>query len=319
MGESAAIIGTQGEYGMPNTGRDLFPGFEERTLAGDGVEIYCRIGGSGPPLLLLHGYPQTHAMWHPIAGELSSCFTVVIADLRGYGRSGAPEGDAAHALYSKRQMARDMIAVMRGLGHEHFAVAGHDRGGRVAYRMAFDHPDSVTRLAVLDILPTYDYWRNMDWRYAMAIYHWLFLAQPKPLPERLIAGAPDFYLDYTLASWTAAKDLSAFDPDALAAYRASFRQEARQHAACEDYRAGATIDMELDSSDRDAGRRIACPLLVIYGAAGLAGKTATPLDTWSTWGDDVSGAPVDAGHFMVEENPRETLRVLLSFLCEGVC
>ncbi|MAA96870.1 MAG: alpha/beta hydrolase [Stappia sp.] len=304
---------------MLNTERDLFPGFEERTLAGDGVEIHCRIGGSGPPLLLLHGYPQTHAMWHPVAGDLARCFTVVIADLRGYGRSGAPEGDADHMLYSKRQMARDMIVVMRALGHERFAVAGHDRGGRVAYRMAFDHPDSVTRLAVLDILPTYDYWQNMDWRYAMAIYHWLFLAQPKPLPERLIAGAPDFYLDYTLASWTATKDLSAFDPDALAEYRASFRQEARQHAACEDYRAGATIDMDLDTRDREAGRRIACPLLVIYGAAGLAGKTATPLDTWSTWGDDVSGAPVDAGHFMVEENPAETLRVLLSFLCEGVC
>lgn len=303
---------------MSNAGRDLFPGFEARTLSGDGVEIFCRIGGSGPPLLLLHGYPQTHAMWHPVAGELARHFTVVVADLRGYGHSSAPEGDETHANYSKRQMARDMVAVMHALGHERFSVAGHDRGGRVAYRLAFDHPDCVSRLAVLDILPTYDYWQNMDWRYAMAIYHWLFLAQPKPLPERLIAGAPDFYLEHTLASWTAAKDLSAFDPDALAEYRTSFRQEARQHAACEDYRAGATIDMQIDTRDRDAGRRIGCPLLVVYGAAGLAGKTATPLDTWSAWADDVCAAPVEAGHFMVEENPGETLRVLLSFLREDL-
>jgi haloacetate dehalogenase len=257
-------------------------------------------------------------MWHPIAGELARHFSVVVADLRGYGRSDAPRGDPDHELYSKRRMARDMIAVMEALGHRRFALAGHDRGGRVASRMALDHPDRLTRLAVLDILPTYDYWRNMDWRYAMAIYHWLFLAQPHPLPERLIAGAPEFYLDHTLASWTASKDLSAFAPAARADYLASFSQPARQHAACEDYRAGATIDMALDSQDRERGRRISCPLLVIHGAAGLAGRTAAPLDTWSQWADDVSSAAVDAGHFMVEENPRDTLALLLPFLREGV-
>lgn len=303
-------IGTSGQAD------DLFPGFRSEMLRGDGVDIFCRIGGSGPPLLLLHGYPQTHAMWHKMAGELAGDFTVVVADLRGYGASDAPEGDVRHHLYSKRAMAADMIAVMAGLGHERFAVAGHDRGGRVAYRMALDHPDRVARLAVLDILPTYDYWRNMDWHYGMAIYHWLFLAQPRPLPERLIAGAADFYLEHTLASWTASKDLSAFDARALAAYRASFLQEARQHAACEDYRAGATIDMELDTADREAGRRIGCPVLVLYGNRGIAEKTSTPLGTWSRWADDVRGTGVDAGHFLVEENPAGTLDAMLPFFLQ---
>lgn len=296
-------------------GDDLFPGFTAGISRGEGVDIFCRIGGGeGPPLLLLHGYPQTHAMWHTVAGELSRHFTVVVPDLRGYGRSSAPEGDEAHHLYSKRAMAADMVAVMAGLGHDSFMVAGHDRGGRVGYRMALDHPDKVRRLAVLDILPTYDYWQNMDWRNGMAIYHWLFLAQPKPLPERLISGAPDFYLDHTLASWTARKDLSAFDARALADYRASFAQPARQHAACEDYRAGATIDMTHDTADREAGRKIACPLLTLYGNGGLAQKTATPVETWSRWAHDVRGQGVDAGHFLVEEAPAATLAALLPFL-----
>ncbi|WP_349359641.1 alpha/beta hydrolase [Stappia sp.] len=310
---------------MGETADDLFPGFETQWLTGDGVEIFARIGGSGPPLLLLHGYPQTHAMWHPIAADLASRFTVVAADLRGYGASDAPRGegasdaprgDAAHEIYSKRALARDMVAAMRALGHERFAVAGHDRGGRVAYRMAFDHPDAVSRLAVLDILPTYEYWKAMDWRYAMAIYHWLFLAQPYPLPETLIAGAPDYYLEHTLASWTAAKDLSAFDPRALDAYRAAFRQSARQHAACEDYRAGATVDMTLDTADREAGRTISCPLCVLYGTAGLADKASTPVETWAAWADDVRGTGIEGGHFMVEENPKATLQALLPFLTE---
>jgi haloacetate dehalogenase len=302
---------------MVEAARDLFPGFAARRLPGEGVEIFCRIGGEGPPLLLLHGYPQTHAMWHGIAGRLAEHFTVVAADLRGYGQSDAPAGDEGHHLYSKRVMARDMIAVMRALGHERFALVGHDRGGRVGYRLALDHPERLTGLAVLDILPTYDYWRNMDWRYAMAIYHWTFLAQPRPLPERLIAGAPEFYLDHTLASWTASKDLSAFHPAARADYLASFSQPERQHAACEDYRAGATVDMVLDTSDRESGHRIFCPVLALFGAAGLAGKTALPLNTWSDWCDNVSAAGVEAGHFLVEENPQGTLEVLLPFLLEN--
>lgn len=293
---------------------DLFPGFEDRRIAGDGAEIFCRIKGSGPPLLLLHGYPQTHAMWHPVADALARDFTVVLADLRGYGASDAPDGDADHANYSKRAMARDMIAVMEALGHARFAVAGHDRGGRVAYRMALDHPERLTALAVLDILPTYEYWKAMDWRYAMAIYHWLFLAQPRPMPERLIAGDPIHYLDHTLASWTAAKDLSAFDERALDAYRASFSQAPRQHAACEDYRAGATIDMAHDTADREAGRMISVPMLALYGNAGIAGKASTPLDTWKTWADEVEGEGIDSGHFVVEENPQATLSALTRFL-----
>ena len=297
---------------------DLFPGFATQRLPGDGVEIHARIGGKGPPVLLLHGYPQTHAMWHPIAGILAERFTVIAADLRGYGASDAPQGDADHAGYSKRVMARDMIAAMQALGHERFAVVGHDRGARVAYRMTFDHPDAITRLAVLDILPTYDYWTSMNWQLGLSIYHWMFLAQPYPMPETLIAGAPDYYLEHTIASWTAAKDLTAFDPRALAAYRASFGQRARQHAACEDYRAGATIDMAQDTADREAGRRIACPVCVLYGTSGIADKAATPVSGWTVWADDVRGTGIDSGHFMVEENPRATLQALLPFLTEDV-
>jgi haloacetate dehalogenase len=293
---------------------ELFPGFSSQEIAGDGVGIFCRVKGNGPPLLLLHGYPQTHAMWHPVADALARDFTVVVADLRGYGASGVPQETEGSERFSKRAMARDMIAVMAALGHERFAVAGHDRGGRVAYRMALDHPDRLTTLAVLDILPTYDYWTRIDWHKALAIYHWMFLAQPHPLPERLIAGDPIYYLEHTLASWTKAKDLSAFDPRALEAYRSAFAEPIRQHAACEDYRAGATCDMEHDTADRVAGRRISVPTLALYGTAGIAGKAATPLDTWKTWASDVEGEGIDAGHFVVEENPQATLAALTRFL-----
>lgn len=297
---------------------ELFPGFRAERVAGDGAEIFCRIGGSGPPLLLLHGYPQTHAMWHPIAGQLAEQFTVVAADLRGYGQSSAPEGNGGYSTYSKRTMAADMIAVMRNLGFPRFALVGHDRGARVGYRLALDHPEALTRLAVLDILPTIEYWERMDWRYGMKIYHWLFLAQPHPLPERLIAGDPSFYLDHTIASWTRAGDLSAFDPRALAHYRTSFCQAARIHAACEDYRAGATVDMAQDTADRDAGKRIAVPVCVLYGDIGIASSAATPLDTWRLWAEDVRGDGIASGHFLVEENPDATLAALLPFLAEDL-
>lgn len=295
-------------------GDDLFPGFAAGISRGEGVDIFYRIGGGkGPPLLLLHGYPQTHAMWHTVAGDLARHFTVVVADLRGYGRSSAPEGDADHQLYSKRAMAATWSRSWPGSATTASWSPATTAAGGSATGWRSITPDKVRRLAVLDILPTYDYWQNMDWRYGMAIYHWLFLAQPKPLPERLISGAPDFYLDHTLASWTARKDLSAFDPRALADYRASFAQPARQHAACEDYRAGATIDMALDSADREAGRKIACPLLTLYGNGGLAQKTATPVETWSRWANDVRGHGVDAGHFLPEEAPAATLAALLPF------
>jgi haloacetate dehalogenase len=201
---------------------DLFRGFEQRHLAGDGADIFLRLGGSGPPLLLVHGYPQTHAMWHRLAAPLAEHFTVVIPDLRGYGLSTGPEGDPDGYAYSKRAMGRDFFAVMAELGHQRFAVVGHDRGGRVGYRMALDRPDTITRLALLDIVPTYAMWHGMDHKLARAVYHWSFLAQPYPLPETLIGTNPVYFLDWTLASWTGTRDLSAFDSDALAAYRLHF-------------------------------------------------------------------------------------------------
>src|SRR5215813_2501650 len=186
----------------------LFEGFTLETIKAGEIEVRLRHGGSGPPLLLLHGHPETHVMWHRIAPWLARDFTVIAPDLRGYGGSSRPTTTPDHEPYSKRAMARDQVALMRHFGFERFAVAGHDRGGRVAYRLALDHPERVEKLAVLDILPTYDYWQRLDRRYGLAIYHWLFLAQPEPLPERLIAGNPTFYLDHTLANWTKAKDLS---------------------------------------------------------------------------------------------------------------
>lgn len=291
---------------------DLFPGFAERRVqtAAD-VEIHLRAGGSGPPLLLLHGYPQTHAMWHKIAPELARHATLVIADLRGYGASSAPPGDAEHTIYSKRAMAQDCLAVMRALGHERFAVAGHDRGARVAYRLALDHPEAIAALAVLDIIPTGEVWRraNADW--ALRAYHWPFLAQPNPLPETLIGRDPVYYLEHTLKSWASPRDLSPFAPEALKHYRTLLQDPARVHAVCEDYRAGATIDRTLDDADMAAGRRIGCPTLVLYASHYLAGG---PVDIWRAWCTDVSDAAIASGHFLAEENPKDTLAALVSFI-----
>lgn len=291
----------------------MFEGFETTTLAGDGADIFCRIGGKGPPLLLLHGYPQTGAMWAGIAPRLAEGFTVVVPDLRGYGRSSMPAGDAEHRTYSKRQMARDMVAIMGGLGHRRFHVAGHDRGARVAYRLAFDSPERVERLAVLDIVPVAEVWEGMDAKAAIKTYHWPFLAQPHPLPETLIAADPVYYLDHTIASWTKAKTLEAFDAAALAEYRGSFDRPEAIHAACEDYRAGATIDWQLDREDREAGRRIAAPTLALWGGAGFPGGGDDPLDVWRRWCEEVSGRAIDSGHFIVEEAADETLAALLEF------
>ena len=293
---------------------DLFAGFATERRAANGVDIHCRIGGEGPLLVLLHGYPQSHVMWHRIAPALAEHFTCVIPDLRGYGESEAPRGGGDHAAYSKRTMGSDVVALMAELGHDRFRIAGHDRGGRVAYRLAFDHPDRVERVAVLDILPTYEYWQRMNMAYGLTMYHWLFLAQPEPLPEMLISAEPERYLDHTIASWTKAKDLSAFDSRALAHYRRLFTDPARVHAACEDYRAGAGIDMDLDTADIEAGRRIAVPLYAIWGGGGLAPAGPSPLDVWRRWAENVEGTAVDAGHFVAEEAPDETLAALLPFL-----
>ncbi len=292
----------------------LFHGTREYRQKTAGTEIFARIGGSGPPLLLVHGFPQTHAMWHKIAPELMRHFTCVMPDLRGYGYSACPPNDHANAVYSKRAMAGDLLGLMQSLGHERFAVAGHDRGGRVAYRMALDHRQAVSCLAVLDIVPTYAMWHNFTVKLAMRTYHWLFLAQPHPLPEMLIEQNPVGYLDYTIASWTKTKDLSAFSEDALAEYRLHYATPEHIHATCNDYRAGATCDLKADEDDRAAGRRIACPTLALWGNAGIPSETEGPLDAWRQWCEGVQGHGIDSGHFMAEENPEATLAALLPFL-----
>ena len=291
----------------------MFEGFETKTIAGDGADIFCRIAGDGPPLLLLHGYPQTGAMWAGIASELAHQFQVVVPDLRGYGRSSAPPNDAGNDAYSKRRMGRDMAAVMAELGHDRFSIAGHDRGGRVAYRMALDRPDEVEKLAVLDIVPVAEVWERMTPQAALKTYHWMFLAQPHPVPERLIGADRIFYLDHTLASWTKANSLASFAPDALAEYRGSFARAEAVEAACNDYRAGATVDWRLDRDDRAARRRIKAPTLALWGSAGIPGDGVDPLTLWRDWCENVTGEAVDAGHFIVEEAPEATLAALRHF------
>ncbi len=292
---------------------DLFPGFETRWLETDAGRLFARVGGAGPPVVLVHGYPQTHVEWRLVAPRLAERHTVVALDLRGYGRSDAPPS-AEGALYTKRIMAADVVAAMRSLGCERFAYVGHDRGARVGYRLALDHPERLSRLAVLDIVPTAEMWRDMGAARAMAVYHWLFLAQPEPLPETLIGRASREYIDHTLASWTKAKSLDAFDPRALAHYRAFFAEPERIHACCEDYRAGATLDWAHDEADLAAGRTIDIPVLALWGGAGLPAQGENPLDVWRRWAPQAQGRAIDAGHFLPEEAPEATAEALVEFL-----
>lgn len=225
--------------------------------------------------------------------------------------------DALHVPYSKRAMAKAMVEAMEQLGHVHFALAGHDRGGRVSYRLALDHPGRLSKLAVLDILPTYNYWERMNRAYALKIYHWTFLAQPAPLPETLIAGQGEFFLRFKMASQTKSKTLEAIDKRALEHYIAPFRDPARVHAMCEDYRAGAYIDYDLDKADFEAGKKITVPMLALWGGVGIAQAAATPLDIWKQWATNVEGQPVDSGHFLTEENPDVTAQALRAFFAAG--
>ena len=293
----------------------LFPGFESRLVPLDGIDIHAAIGPkrAGPALLLLHGYPQTHVMWHRVAPTLGRNYTVVATDLRGYGDSGKPPGDSEHARYSKRSMAADQIAVMRALGFDRFAVVGHDRGARVAHRMCLDHPDAVSRVAVLDIAPTRHMFGTADHRFGMAYYHWYFLAQPYDLPERLIGAAPEYYLRRKAAQWSGTG--FSFDPDALAEYLRCFTDPATIHASCEDYRAAATIDLAHDEVDFSAGRRVGCPLLVLWGTRGFVGRRYDPLAVWRPYASaEVTGAGVESGHFLAEEAPEATTTAILEFL-----
>lgn len=296
---------------------DLFPGFANHWIDTSIGKMFARSEGSGPPLLLLHGYTQTHVMWHRVAPALSNSFTLVIPDLPGYGWSAVPEADGNHAPYDKRSMATVMVEIMDALGHERFRLAGHDRGGRVAYRLALDHAGRVECLATLDIVPTYDMWTGMDRNMAMKVWHWPFLAQPAPLPEMLISRAPIDYLEWKMASWTKAKNLSAFDPRALDHYRAAFADPARIHAHCEDYRAGQTADFINDEADRRTGRTIGCPLLALWGERGIPSETGGPLDIWQQWAPQATGLPIDSGHFLAEENAADTARALAGFFMAG--
>jgi haloacetate dehalogenase len=289
----------------------VFAGFETTTLRTREAAIHLVRGGAGPPLLLLHGYPQTHVMWHRVAPALAREFTVVAPDLRGYGDSDKPAGTADHATYSKRALARDQVEVMQALGFERFAVVGHDRGARVAYRMALDHPDRVRRLATLDIIPTHATFRMTDKARALSSFHWFFLAQPPDLPERLIGGAPEAWLRALLARWSG-RGLEVFDPAALAEYVRCF-DDATIHATCEDYRAGATIDDALDAADLGT-RRITCPLLALWGAGRPGRNRWDVLGEWRPWADDVRGRELPCGHFLPEEAPEETLSALREFL-----
>jgi len=292
---------------------DLYPGFESKWIDTEVGRMFARTGGNGPPLLLLHGYTETNVMWHRVAPALAERFTLVIADLPGYGWSVAPKADANHEPYSKRAMAQAMVELMERLGHVRFRLAGHDRGGRVSYRLALDHPGRAERLAVLDIVPTYDMWHRMNMNMAMKVWHWPFLAQPYPLPEMLIEKAPVEYLEWKMASWAKTKDLSAFDPRALDHYRVAFSDPSRIHAQCEDYRAGQSSDLTHDEADRAAGNMIACPVLALWGSAGIPSETGGPLPIWQAWARDVRGAPVDSGHFVCEEAPDATAAALLEF------
>jgi haloacetate dehalogenase len=284
----------------------MFEGFETGEIHTGEADIHYRRGGDGPPILLLHGHPQTHVMWHRVGPALAREFTVVATDLRGYGDSSKPASSPGHEPHSKRAMARDQVEVMRQLGFERFSVAGHDRGGRVAYRMALDHPDRVERLAVLDIIPTGEVWQRFDATWAFHYWHWLFLAQPEPLPERWIGLDPEAYYFR--------RNRSIFAAEALAEYLHHCHEPDTVHAMCEDYRAGATIDRELDDTDRSEGRKIASPVLALWSGREELDELCDVLTVWREWAGDVRGRALDCGHYLAEERPDEVAAELRSFL-----
>lgn len=291
----------------------LFPGFRSvHVEVNAGVDIHALVGGSGPPLLLLHGHPQTLAIWHRVAPRLAERFTVVACDLRGYGDSSKPAGDAAHASYSKRTMAADVLAVMHSLGFATFRVLAHDRGARVAHRLALDHPQAVERLALLDIAPTLAMYEQTSEAFARAYWHWFFLIQPAPLPERLIEADPAAYVRDVMGKRSAG--LAPFDPRALAEYQRCLASPGAAHGLCEDYRAAATIDLEHDRADHEAGRKLGMPLLVLWGEQGVIGRCFDPLAEWRRVADDVTGQGLPCGHYIAEEAPDTLLQHALPFL-----
>jgi haloacetate dehalogenase len=289
-----------------------FDGFQPFTVrTASGVDISGVKGGDGPPLLLLHGHPQTHMIWHRCAPALAQHFTVIATDLRGYGASSKPAGDATHAAYSKRTMAADQVEVMHHFGHERFLVCAHDRGARVAHRMALDHPDAVERLMLLDIAPTLAMYEQTDREFATLYFHWFFLIQPEPLPETLIEANPDVYIERVMGGRHAG--LAPFAPKALDAYRAALRQPGAVHAMCEDYRASASIDLDHDRADLERGNKVACPLRVLWGQEGVIERCFDPLAEWRKVARDVSGRSLPCGHYIPEEASEALVEEMLAF------
>jgi len=299
-----------------NTSPDLFPGFvHHRVPVDDDVAIAALVGGMGDPLLLLHGHPQTRAIWHKVAAQLAERHTVVLADLRGYGDSSKPAGLPDHANYSKRVMARDQLRLMQALGFDTFDVLAHDRGARVAHRLAADHPARVGRMILLDIAPTLAMYEQTTWAFATAYWHWFFLIQPAPLPERLIEADPAAYVREVVGRRGAG--LAPFTERALAEYARCLALPGAAHGLCEDYRAAAGIDLDHDRADRDAGRRIATPTLVLWGRDGVIESCFRPLDEWRRVAQDVRGEALPCGHYIAEEAPGSLLEKVAAFLGEA--
>ncbi|SDC39965.1 haloacetate dehalogenase [Cupriavidus sp. YR651] len=290
----------------------MFEGFTERRIDANGVAIHAVVGGQGPALLLLHGHPQTHVIWHKVAGELARHFTVVATDLRGYGDSDKPAGVADHSNYSKRAMAADQLAVMRALGFERFRVLAHDRGARVAHRLAVDYPDAVEKLVTLDIAPTLAMYAQTNEAFARAYYHWFFLIRPAPFPETLIEADPELYIRQTMGGRSAG--LAPFTEAALAEYLRCLKTPGAAHGLCEDYRASAGIDLEHDRADIAAGRMVECEMLALWGADGAVGKCFQPLEEWRKVARRVTGHALPCGHYIAEEVPDQLLEEALPFL-----
>jgi haloacetate dehalogenase len=289
----------------------MFEGFVQRRETVSDAELFFRIGGDGPPLLLLHGFPQTHLAWHRVAPRLMRHYTVIVPDLRGYGESRGPGPDPQHHNHSKRAMAKDMAELMTLLGHEQFLLAGHDRGARVGFRLCLDHGHRVQRFAALDIIPTLDVWETMDAARALASYHWTFLALPAPVPEHMIAADTEFYIRHLLDRWVGRPD--SLHDHAVDAYIKQFHDPAVRSAACEDYRAGASIDVVEDAEDRRHHRKIPCPVLVLWARRYLSNKTDSALAAWRHWADDVREVALDCGHFIAEEAPEDCAQALSDF------
>jgi haloacetate dehalogenase len=298
-----------------NVTTPLFSGFRSQSVEVDkDIHIHTIVGGNGPPLLLLHGHPQTHAIWHKVAPALAERFTVVACDLRGYGDSSKPVGTSDHGNYSKRVMANDMRRVMQILGYECFSVMAHDRGARVAHRLAADHPDAVQRLVLLDIAPTLAMYEQTSDAFARAYWHWFFLIQPAPLPERLIEVDPEAYVRDVMGRRAAG--LAPFDPRALREYMRCLALPGTAHGLCEDYRAAAGIDLEHDRADREAGRLLQMPLLVLWGEQGVIHRCFQPLQEWRKLAAKVDGTALPCGHYIAEEAPEVLLAHAMPFLAE---